>query len=315
MKKYSLSLTLICLLFIACTSNPFDEVQGVFTASKENVEELVNSRLDGNEGGLLGALAERVIENAVFEICILNDSITGLIFLAGESTVINGNLEVENDTIYVVGQEDIKDKSVYLIPGKDNIVYRNSLTNTQITLNKSASANLSEETTTAISNVLEREREEREFRDNLGMWQEDNFVDEFGDDTEGTFLYVFLDGEKKSSRSTVTESIFVKAVISDSTLYFDIYDKDLAYKENMPDREFGQISIKKESGDILNEEVFFYNNSIVERENNDIIYQHLLSEKDRLRVLIDLSKTNEYMDEIYQFSISQSNLLEIIDQE
>ena len=310
MKRNVLSLIALALAISGCGSDPLSKVQGVFSADKTSIEDLINSNLDEG-GGLLEALANRIVENAVIEINVVNDSISGLIFMAGETTIIQGNLEVDNDTIFVVDHREIKENSVYLIPKNDQLIYGNKLSGMQVLLNKENRTTLSAEAESAISTELEREKKEREFQENIGVWQIGSFVDEFGDSTDKKFLYVLLEGEKGSPRRTTEEKVYVKAIMSDSTLYFDIYDEALLYKENMPNSEFGQISIKKESGEILTEEVFYYENSIYEREGNEMIYSHLHNESEALRILIDLSKVNQFMDDTYQFSIRQNNLLEI----
>ncbi len=190
---------------------------------------------------------------------------------------------------------------------------RNSQSEQGVQLIKSDQTDISSDTKEAIKNLAKKEQELKEFNDNLGKWQKGNFVDEFGDNTGKGYPYSVVRGEHENS-SVIQSDVFVKTTIDGESLYFQIFNSSMTLKENFPDSEFGTIKIKFPSGDVKNEKVFFYKNTVSESpdDKNKLIYNHLMTESGELKILIDLGTASRYYSDKYQFSISKNNLDEIL---
>lgn len=158
-----------------------------------------------------------------------------------------------------------------------------------------------------------KEKEEREFRENLGKWQKGNFVDEFGDDTGKGYPYSIVIGKHQNS-TVINSEIFVKTTIDGESLYFQLFNKSMTLKERLPNSKFGTAKLKFPKGDVKNERIFFFNNTISEspKDEIDLIYNHLLNDEGDIKVLIDLATASKYYSDKYQFTLSQNNLKEMI---
>jgi hypothetical protein len=264
--------------------------------------------MDG-ESAFAVNLLNVAIENAVIEFEIKDDSINGLMFLAGESTLVNSNIIVRNDSIVII----VGETEAYLFPTELGITYQISGADMNIKLLKSEKTSLSEETINAIEKQKVAEKEKKEFEQNLGKWQKGNYVDEFGDKTGDGYAYALIRGSHDNSYSTNSE-VFVKATIESGALYFQIYNSSLTMKESFPDSEFGRIKIKYPDGEVKSERIFFYNNSASESPNdkNNLIYNYILINDNELKLLIDLSTASDYYSDRYQFNIQQNNLNDIL---
>ena len=82
----------------SCQNNLIDKVQGVYKADKTSLKSSLETTMNTNNM-LASALLNRVIENAVVEFKIEADSIQGLIFIAGQSTIIKSKIQVRNDSL------------------------------------------------------------------------------------------------------------------------------------------------------------------------------------------------------------------------
>lgn len=307
MKQYRL-LCLLPLLLVSCRNNPVDEIQGTFEADKTALK-LVMQREVKSDNLLTTALLDKVIENSVIEFKIYGDSIKGLMFLAGQSTLINGVIQVNKDTM------TIKSGTFegLIITKQPGFVIRNKSSNLEIQMIPTKGTDLSENTKTAIANFVRKEKEIAEFTDNLGRWQEGTFVDEFGDQTNKPFAFCIMKGSHETS-AVVANDVFVKAIIDGGGIYFQIFNESMTIRETFPENEFGYIKIKFPGGNVESERIFLHDNIISEsaRDDKSVIYNHLIKEDGELKLLLDLSSASSYYSDKYQFSISKTNLSEIL---
>ena len=299
----------ICLMsLVACQTTPVDRVQGIFNADKESLKTLIKEKA-GSDNALATAILDKAIENAIIEFKISGDSINGLIFLAGQTSIFNTVIQVSNDSMIVKSDNS----EAYLIPNEKGLLFKNKTSDMIIQLLKSDKADLSPDTKNALQNLAQKQQELKEFTDNLGKWQKGNFVDEFGDKTGKEYPYYFTKGEYENS-AVIKSEVYVKATMDGENLYFQIFNSSMTLKENFPNSEFGTLKIKFPNGDVKNERVFFYQNTVSESpdDKKPLIYNHLKSEQGELKILIDLGTASSYYSDKYQFTISKSNLDEIL---
>jgi len=301
-------LLLIAILAVNC-SNPIKKIQGVYVVKKDSLKETLKKQFN-DDNTFANNLLNIAIENAVFEFEIQNDSINGLLFLAGESSIITSKITLRNDSmVFKLGETE-----AYLIPTSDGLIFRNINSDLNIELIKSDLTKLSPETVKAIDAQKKAELELKEFEENLGRWKEGYFVDEFGDKTGEGYAYCIVRGTHEISISMGSE-VYIKSSIMEESLTFQIFNSSMSLKENFPDSEFGSIRIKFPDGTVVSERIFFFNNTASEspRDNNNLIFSYLSKNDGELKLLIDLSTASEYYSDKYQFNLKKNNLIEILE--
>lgn len=304
---FKLIILTILLPFMGCQNNPIAKIQGVYKADKLSLKTMVNENLDSSNA-FATALIDKAVENAIIEVQIKDDSISGLMFLAGETNLFKTNIKTEGDSLLISSN----DLTFQILPNEGGIKLKNTKSDKGIQLLKTEQNTLSPETKTAIKNLAQKEKEEKEFQENLGKWQKGNFVDEFGDDTGKGYAYSILLGEHESS-SIIKSEVYVKSTIEGESLYFQLFNKSMTTKVSFPDSKFGVAKLKFPNGDVKNEKIFFFKNTISESpsDKNNLIYNHIMNESGDLKILIDLSTASKYYSDRYQFTLSRSNLEEI----
>lgn len=298
----------VLISLISCQSNPTNKIQGVFKADKGSLKEMAKENM-GNETAFADALLAKVIQNSVIEFKINGNSISGLMFFAGQTTIIDSEIVVRNDSMFAKSE----DSDYYLSPNEKGLLLKGINSKLGIQLVKSEQSDLSSDTKTALKKAGSEAELLKEFKDNLGLWYKGNVVDEFGDQTGETFPVTIVSGEHENS-SIINSDVFVKATIDKNGLYFQIVNSRLTLNKNLPNREFGTIKIKFPDGEVKTEEVFFFNNTISESIDSEkpLIYDHLINESGELKILIDVGTASRYYCDKYRFNISQSNLNEIL---
>ncbi len=296
-------IVLLLIILISCKENPTKKIQGVFTADKESLRKVTQDKV-GNDNAFASALLNKVIENAVIEFKISGDSIKGIMFLAGQTNSINSKIENRNDSLFV----NSENSDIIIVPNENGFLFKD------IQMIRSNQDDLSPTTKTALADYIKKQSELKEFTDNLGQWRKGNFVDEFGDKTGDGFPFTIVPGSHETS-TVVNSDVYVKGIINGTTLYFEIYNSTLSFKENFPDREFGTIKIKFPNGDVKTEKVFFFQNTVSESpdDKNPLIYNYLMSNEDgELKILIDLSTASRYQSDKYQFTLRKGNLDKVL---
>jgi len=298
----------VLISLISCQSNPTNKIQGVFKADKGSLKEMAKENM-GNETAFADALLAKVIQNSVIEFKINGNSISGLMFFAGQTTIIDSEIVVRNDSMFAKSENS----DFYLSPNEKGLLLKGINSKLGIQLVKSEQSDLSSDTKTALKKAGSEAELLKEFKDNLGLWYKGNVVDEFGDQTGETFPVTIVSGEHENS-SIINSDVFVKATIDKNGLYFQIVNSRLTLNKNLPNREFGTIKIKFPDGEVKTEEVFFFNNTISESIDSEkpLIYDHLINESGELKILIDVGTASRYYCDKYRFNISQSNLNEIL---
>jgi hypothetical protein len=295
----------ISIIFSCCTS-PTSKIQGVYEVDKESLKKNLQTKMDGENAFAMG-LMNVALENAVIEFCIKGDSINGILFLAGETTLLESQIIERNDSLIVKTYES----EVYLIPTEKGLSFRALGAEMTIELNKTDRTELSSDTKKAMKAQKIVVKEKEEFEKNLGKWQLGNFVDEFGDKTGEGFAYCLISGTSENSISTKSD-VFVKAMIQSEKLYFQIYNSSMSMKESFPDSEFGAMKLKFPDGSVESERVFFYDNNFSESGDVAILYNFISENDGEVKVFIDLSTASDYYSDMYQFTIEKNNLTEIL---
>jgi len=308
--KKSNKIVLIQILFlsiiVSCNTNPIAKVQGVFEVNKDSLKVVLQKEMEGESAFAMG-MFNVAIENAVIEFDIKGDSIFGIIFLAGETTLLDSKIIVRNDTLVI----NTSDNEAYLFPTETGLSYLAKGAKITLELIKTEKEQLDEETRDAIEAQKQAILEKEEFEKNLGKWQEGYYVDEFGDKTGEGFAYSLMRGTHENSISTTSE-VFVKATVENNKLSFQIYNSSFGMKEIFPDSEFGKMKFKSPDGSIKSERVFFYENSFIESDEEAYLFDYISNNDGIVKVYIDLSTASEYYSDKYQFTIEQNNLTEIL---
>ena len=281
---------LILSIMMSCSTNPTAKIQGVYEVNKESLKENLQKELEG-ENAFATGLLNVALENAVIEFNVKGDSINGILFLAGETILINSKITVRNDSLVIKTGES----EAFLFPTETGLSYRASGSKMTIELIKTERTELTSETKNAIDAQKKVIKEEEEFEQNLGKWQEGNYVDEFGDKTGEGFAYSLIRGTHENSISMESE-VYVKASVENEKLYFQIFNSSLNMKESFPDSEFGSIKLKFPDGSVKSERVFFYNNSASESPSDDknILYDYISKNDGIVKVYMDLSTASDY---------------------
>lgn len=289
----------------SCTTSPIAEVQGVFEVDKESLKSRLQSEIEG-ENALAEGLLNVAIENAMIEFCIEGDSIKGILFMAGEATLLNSKIAERNDSLIIT----TPDFEAQIVPTENGLEYRAIGSDMILKLNKVDRIDLSSDTKEAIEAQKIAIKEKEEFEQNLGKWQVGNYVDEFGDKTGDEFAYSLIRGNGENSISTKSE-VYIKSMIDNGKLSFQIFNSTMSMKESFPDSEFGMVKFKLSDGSIKSEKFFFYQNSAYE-DDAATLSNHLLQTDGVIKVFIDLSRVSKYYSDKYQFEIQRNNLSDIL---
>ena len=290
---------------ISCDTSPLTKIQGVYEVDKESLKKNLQSELEG-ENSLSTGLLSVVLENAVIEFSVRGDSIKGILFMAGKTTLLDSKITERNDSLIIIAPE----LEAYISPTENGLSYSAKGSDIQIKLNKVERTDLSAETKKAMEAQRLAAMEKEEFENNLGKWQEGSFVDEFGDKTGRGFAYCIIRGTSENS-ITMKSEVYVKAMIQSEKLYFDIYNSSFTLKESLPDSKFGKIKLKFPDGKVDSQRVFFYNNTVAESEDNALLFNYITEYDGPVKVLIDLSTASRIYSDKYQFTIEKNNLTEI----
>jgi len=292
-------------IMISCSTNPIAKIQGVYEVNKDSLKTSLQKEMNG-ENALAVGLLNVVIKNAVIEFNIKRWFINGILFLAGNTTLINSSIIERNDSLVIkTGKSE-----AYLIPTKTGLLYKAIGSKMSIALDKTEKTELSSETIKTIGTQKKAIKEKEEFEQNLGKWQEGNYVDEFGDKTGNGFAYCLVRGNAENSISTKSD-VYVKTMIEDKKLSFHIFNSSMSMKETFPDSKFGMIKFKLPDGSVKSEKFFFYKNGAYE-DDKAILYNYMLQNDGIIKVFIDLSTASDYYSDKYQFEIQKNNLADIL---
>ena len=300
-----LILVLTLSLMISCSTSPTAKIQGVFEVDKESLKNSLQAEMEGENAFAMGLL-NVALENAVIEFCIKGDSINGILFMAGETTLLESQIIERNDSLIIT----TPDFEAHIIPTETGLTYSAIGSDMTLKLNTTDRTDLSSDTKKAIEAQKVAIKEKIEFEQNLGKWQEGNYVDEFGDKTGDGFAYCLVRGNGENSISTKSD-VYVKTMIEDKKLSFQIYNSSMSMKETFPDSKFGMIKFKLPDGSVKSEKFFFYKNGAYE-DDVAILYNYMLQNDGIIKVFIDLSTASDYYSDKYQFEIQQNNLTEIL---
>ena len=301
-----LILTMTLSIMISCSTSPTAKIQGVFEVDKESLKSSLQSEMEGENAFAMGLL-NVALENAVIEFCIKGDSIKGILFIAGETTLLDSKIINRNDSLII----SAPDFEAHIAPSETGLTYSAIGSDMTLKLNKTDRTDLSSNTNKAIEAQKVAMKEKEEFEQYLGKWQEGNYVDEFGDITGDRFAYCLIRGTSENSISTQNE-VYVKAMVQNGKLYFQIYNSSLSMKETFPDSKFGRMKLKFPDGKVESEKVFFYDNSVLESGDKAILFDYISKYDGLVKVFIDLSTASDYYSDKYQFAMEKNNLTEIL---
>jgi len=289
---------ILFVTLISCKDNQLGKIQGVYKADKESIKGKLQDM--GTDNALASVFLNKVIENAVIELQINGDSIKGILFLAGQTNSINEKIGTKNDTLFI----ESKNGEIQIIPNDKGFLFD------KIQMIRSTENDLSIETKSAMEAYIKDQKELKEFTESIGKWKKGYFVDEFGDNTGEGYPMILALGSHETS-TTISSDVYVKGILNKGEVYFSVFNKSLSYKENFPESKYGSIKIKYPNGDVKNERVFFFKNSVFEspEDKNPLIYNYLMSDETReIKILIDLSTANSYYSDKYTFSLQKGNL-------
>ena len=308
-KTLTCSLILFLSLFISCNKNPASRIQGVYKVDKELLKDNLSSKM-GDVSGLASGLFNLALENAIMEFQIEGDSVNGMFFMAGETTLLEGRIVKQNDSL-IISSEELK---AHIIPTKTGLTYSVVGSDAIITFLKTDQAELSTDTKAGIIAEKASVKKKKEFGESIGKWQRGYYVDEFGDKTGEGYVYGLFRGTESSSSSTLDDDVYIKAMIESNGLIMEIYNTKLSSKEALPDEKFGTMKMKFSDDSVESQRIFFYNNTISEAGDKNLLYDYIKNNDGEVKVLVDLSSANRYMSRRYNFTIHRANLLEMLEE-
>ena len=309
MRKYfTCSLILFLSLFISCSKNPAAKIQGVFKVNKESLNENLSSNME-DASGLASGLLNLAMKNAIMEFQIEEDSVHGLFFMAGETTLLEGRIVKRNDSLIMLSDE----LEAHIIPTKTGLTYSAIGSDATLAFLKTDQAELSTDTKAGIITEQASIKKKKEFEESIGKWQLGYYVDEFDDKTGEGYVFGLFRGTSTSSISS-KDDVYIKAMIMGNDLYMEIYNTKLSIKESFPDKKFGTMKMKFPDETVESQKIFFFENTISESGDDMLLFDFIKNNDGGVKVLIDLSTANRYYSDKYNFTIQRANLLEMLEE-
>jgi len=303
---------LIFSSFTFSNATSIDKIQGVYVVDKasliksfltetgfvtESVMKDIQTKMR-EEGTSFELMANLFLANTIIEFDIKGDSINGILSIDGKTSLIKSHIIERNGRLVVKGNQN----EAYLIPIEKGLLFRIPGSKLDLRFLKTDRKELS----FLAKEAIQKEREKEEFEQNLGKWQKENYIDEFGDNV-GEYSYVWLKGIKQSSNSN-KDDIYIKVFIENEKLIFKIYSNDLEREESLPDKEYGIMKLKFPDGTVESEKIYFKDNSISESGDKTILFDYISDNSGLIKVLIDLNTADSYYFDKYIFSIEKNNL-------
>ena len=162
-----LILVLAFSIMISCSTSPTAKIQGVFELEKESLKNSLQAEMEGENAFAMGLL-NVALEKAVIEFYIKGDSINGILFMAGETTLLESQIIERNDSLIIT----TPDLEAHIIPTETGLTYSAIGSDMTLKLNKTDRTELSSDTEKAIEKQRIAIKEKEEFEENLGQWQE-----------------------------------------------------------------------------------------------------------------------------------------------
>ena len=117
------------------------------------------------------------------------------------------------------------------------------------------------------------------------QWEIGNYVDEFGEETEGRFLHQTVSGTFSNSATTNAKcSYFIEHNKKEKVLGISIYPYDGNSKESFYDDTFQDVKIKKPSGEVVTIEAFCFDGMIYFSEEEYVQLMDALKERGEYKV-------------------------------
>lgn len=125
-------LFIIAIVFIiSCKSNPAAHIQGVYEINKDSLENNLSIKME-EENIIAPGVLKTIVENSVVEFSIKNDSILGIIFLGGQTILVESIIIERNDNLLVSTHKH----QAHIIPTESGLKYQNIGSDLTLHLNK-----------------------------------------------------------------------------------------------------------------------------------------------------------------------------------
>lgn len=135
----------------------------------------------------------------------------------------------------------------------------------------------------------------------FGKWDKIQQEDEFGDKSEGFTYGAYFKGEMSNSMVNGAEACFRVDVQSDlKSLYIQFADYCTS-KASLPDEEFITVQLKDlKTNEKLSCQGFFYRGMLVFTDGK---FMEIFKEHKEMKMLVDISRVNKYIQSKYVFTI------------
>lgn len=135
------------------------------------------------------------------------------------------------------------------------------------------------------------------------QWEIGNYVDEFGEKTEETFLHQTVSGTFSNSASTNANcTYFIEHNKKEKVLGISIYPYDGNSKESFYEDTFQDVKIKKPSGEVVTIEAFCFEGMINFIEEEYVQLMDALKEKGEYKVA--MTYKTDYTQSSYRFKFN-----------
>lgn len=147
-KRFTNVLLLIFAPFImiSCSSDPTAKIQGIYEVNKDSLRVTLEEQIDADNPFSAGIL-NMAIQNSVIEFRVKGDSMSGVVFLGGETTLVNSKIEVRNDSLILVNSKN----EAYLVPTEKGLLYKINGADLTIVLDKTDKTELTPEVQNALN--------------------------------------------------------------------------------------------------------------------------------------------------------------------
>jgi len=144
------------------------------------------------------------------------------------------------------------------------------------------------------------------------VWQIEQVTDEFGDKVEGeTAIVANFNGEMHNSAVSGAD-LTVRMSLYQSKFLTNFFEYGKSPSASLPESEYIIIKLKLSNGDKLEVKQFLSSNFMFDSENK--LVDIVLSQNMPIKVIVDLSKANEYSSGIYYFEIDPTGLKDALKQ-
>jgi hypothetical protein len=142
------------------------------------------------------------------------------------------------------------------------------------------------------------------------VWQIEQLKDEFGDKVEGETAIVANFNGKMYNSAVSGANLTVRMTLYDSLFFTDFFEYSTPPSAYLSDSDNVIIDLKLSNGEKIEVKQFLRKNLMCDFENE--LFDIILSQNKPIKVIVDLSKANEFSNATYYFEIDPTGLKDLL---